>query len=272
MDLKKTNEQARSAASEIAEVAGYMWKKGWAEAGAGNISLNVSEHYLGVNIDFRSYPLIPLPKAHKHIKGNFIFITTKGARMRSLAKDPGKHLCLIKISEDGKAFQVLFENKEKPELPSSELPTHLAIHNQLTGHGNKEKAIVHAHATELSILSHIPEMKNEEYLNNILWSMHTETIFFLPGGIGFVPYRLPGTQKMALATLKSLEEHRVLLWEKHGTLATGSDIQEAFDRIDIMASAARIYLGCKSAGFEPEGLTRSQLQELKSAALDMKRE
>ena len=79
-------------------------------------------------------------------------------------------------------------------------------------------------------------------LNEILLKMHTETAFFLPEGIGYVGMEVPGSHELAKATLKSLKNHKVILWEKHGCLAVGQDVHEAFDRIDIIAKAARIYL------------------------------
>jgi len=60
MQLNKTNQGAQGAAAEIAEVASYLWQKGWAEASGGNISVNVTEFYPGIRMDFRTYPMIPL--------------------------------------------------------------------------------------------------------------------------------------------------------------------------------------------------------------------
>jgi rhamnulose-1-phosphate aldolase len=72
--------------------------------------------------------------------------------------------------------------------------------------------------------------------------MHTETAFFIPEGVGYVGMEIPGSQELAKATLKSLKNHKVVVWEKHGCLAVGKDVHDAFDRIDLMAKAARIYL------------------------------
>ncbi len=255
MELSKINQKAQNAAQEIVTVASLLWEKGWAEAGAGNISVNVTEYFPGLNFDFRASPMIDLKKPYQHIAGNFIFITTKGSRMRSLAKDPGNNICLIKISEAGTAYQVLFEEKDSTSLPSSELPSHLGIHELLAKRGGTDKAVLHTHVQELIALSHIPKYKNEKTLNDMLWSMHPETEYFIPEGIGLVPFELPGSENLATATLKSLQEHPVVLWEKHGCLAIGKDLNEAFDRIEILAKSAEIYFLCRDAGFDPEGLT-----------------
>lgn len=91
-------------------------------------------------------------------------------------------------------------------------------------------------------------------MNEVLLNMHTETAFFIPEGIGYVPLAEPGSLALAKATLKSLKTHKIVLWEKHGCLATGKDVNEAFDRIDLMAKAAKIYLLGRMAGFSAEGI------------------
>jgi rhamnulose-1-phosphate aldolase len=241
MQLNKTNQGAQGVAAEIAEVALLLWQKGWAEASGGNISVNVTEYYPAIRMDFRTFPMIPLEVKYPALAHQHIFISAKGSRMRNIARDPGKGICLIKISKKGDCYQVLYEDPENPLFPSSELPSHLAIHHHMVRQGQGEKAIVHTHADELIALTHDKNLQNEARLNEILLKMHTETEFFIPEGIGYVPLLEPGSQELAKANLKSLKNHKVVLWEKHGCLAVGKDVHEAFDRIDIMAKAARIY-------------------------------
>jgi rhamnulose-1-phosphate aldolase len=247
MQLNKTNQGAQRVAAEIAEVASLLWQKGWAEGSGGNISVNVTEFYPAIRMDFRTYPMIPLDVKYPALAHHHIFITAKGSRMRNLVRDPGKGICLIKISKTGDFYQVLYEDPEDPLVPSSELPSHLAIHNHMLKQGLGEKAIVHTHSHEIVALTHYKNLQNEASLNEILLKMHTETAFFIPDGIGYVSLQTPGSQALAKATLKSLKKHKIVLWEKHGCLATGRDVNEAFDRIDLMAKAATIYLLVKNS-------------------------
>ncbi len=253
MQLNKINEGAQAVAAAIAEVASLLWQKDWAEGSSGNISVNVTEHFPAIRMDFRSFPMIPLEVRYPGLAHHHIFITAKGSRMRNIAKDPGKGICLVKISKSGDFYQVLYVDPENPVIPSSELPSHIAIHNYMVKQGQGEKAIVHAHAHELVALTHDKSLQNEARLNGILLKMHTETAFFIPEGIGYVGMEVPGSQELAKANLKSLKNHRVILWEKHGCLAIGKDVHEAFDRIDLMAKAAQIYLLCRSAGITANG-------------------
>jgi rhamnulose-1-phosphate aldolase len=93
--------------------------------------------------------------------------------------------------------------------------------------------------------------------------MHSETVFFLPEGIGYVPFQLPGSMELADKTLEKLDKHQVVLWEKHGCLAIGNSVPDAFDKIDMFSKAARLWMIAHNAGYEPEGLTLEQLQRLK---------
>jgi rhamnulose-1-phosphate aldolase len=248
MQLNKTNAGAQGVAAEIAEVAGLLWQKGWAEGTAGNISVNVTEYYPSIRLDFRTFPMVPMDVSYPALAHHHIFITSKGSRLRNLAKDPGRSICLIKISKDGGSYQVLYENPENPLVPSSELPSHLAIHNYLIEQDEGEKAVVHAHVDELIALTHNKALQNESALNEVLLKMHTETAFFIPKGVGYVPLLTPGSHELAAATLNSLKNHKIVLWEKHGCLAVGKDVQEAFDRMDLIAKAAKIYLVLSDKG------------------------
>jgi len=249
----------------IAEIAGTsrnLWEKGWAERNAGNISVNVSDLVTYKESGLFTDPEIhPLPVSYSSLADQIIIVTSAGSRMRDLAKDPWNHLCILKIDASGTRFR---QWPEKDREPTSELPTHLAVHNMLMKTNSAAKALVHTHATELIALTQIREFCSTGSLNHLLWTMHPETILFVPKGLGFIPYELPGTSSIADATKKILEDHPVALWEKHGVLATGTTAADAFDTIDLLAKSARIFFLVKSAGYKPEGLTKEQLNELMS--------
>ena len=86
-----------------------------------------------------------------------------------------------------------------------------------------------------------------------------------PLGLGVVPYELPGSNKLADATLKELEDYDVVLWEKHGVFAKGLDVMDAFDQIDVLSKSCKIYINSKCMGFEPEGMSDAQLKEMTAA-------
>ena len=62
-----------------------------------------------------------------------------------------------------------------------------------------------------------------------------------------------------------LDEYDVVMWEKHGVCAVGPEIGEAFDQVDVLNKAALIYEASRNMGFEPDGMTDAQMDELKVA-------
>lgn len=248
--------------AEIADTAKNLWEKGWAERNAGNISVNVTDLLTNEELDlFSTVSTKPVHGTGYTLKGQVIVVTTAGSRMRDLARDPWNHLCLLQFDSSGKNYK---QYSQPGLVPTSELPTHLTVHDMLLRTHSRTKALVHTHATELIALTQIREFCSTEVLNKLLWSMHPETILFVPKGLGFIPFELPGSSNIAAVTAKTLEEYPVALWEKHGVLATGTTAADAFDMIDLLAKSARIYFMVKSAGHSPEGLTQDQLKKLMS--------
>jgi rhamnulose-1-phosphate aldolase len=114
-------------------------------------------------------------------------------------------------------------------------------------------------------MSHHRPFLGKDVLTEILWSMIPETKAFCPLGLGIVPYTLPGSNELAEATLKELENYDVVMWEKHGVFAQGLDAMDAFDQIDVLSKSAKIYIAARQMGFEPEGMTQEQMAEMTRA-------
>lgn len=266
MELIKQNPELEKVVLQVAEIAQYLWQNGWAERNAGNISVNVNdiirEDEFG---DLSEYPVFPLSKTYKELAGKYFFVTGTGKRMRDLARTPMKNAIIIHISGDGNSYTMISRHGSDTFQfrPTSELPTHLGIHQIIARRGSHEKVIIHTHANELVALTHNPLLQSTKALNNLLWGMHPECMLFVPKGVGFVSYTLPGTVEIAEETIKTLEHHDIVLWEKHGVFAIGESVTGTFDNIDIVSKSAKIYFMCKSAGFTPEGLTLTQLDDLK---------
>jgi rhamnulose-1-phosphate aldolase len=149
--------------------------------------------------------------------------------------------------------------------PTSELPSHLSVHARLIEKGSPYRATVHTHPIELVAMSHHKPFLGKDVLTEILWSMIPETKAFCPLGLGIVPYTLPGSNELAEATLKELENYDVVMWEKHGVFAQGLDAMDAFDQIDVLSKSAKIYIAARQMGFEPEGMTQEQMAEMTRA-------
>ena len=182
--------------------------------------------------------------------------------MRDLARWPMDNGSIIRILDDCATYEIIADN---PVKPTSELPSHLAVHDRLIAAGSNYRATVHTHPIELVAMSHNKAFLKKDVLSTLLWSMIPETKAFCPLGLGVVPYQLPGSNALADATLRELEEYDVVLWEKHGVFAKGVDVMDAFDQIDVLSKSALIYAVARQMGFEPDGMTQEQMAEMSRA-------
>ena len=245
---------------KIAEVAGYLWQNGWAERNGGNITVNVTEF---ADDEMKQMPAISEVKqigvTLPALKGCYFYCKGTGKRMRDLARRPMDNGSVIRILDDCASYVIIADNAV---MPTSELPSHLTVHAHLIETGSSYKATVHTHPIELVAMSHNRKFLGKDVLTNILWSMIPETKAFCPLGLGVVPYELPGSNSLADATLKELEDYDVVLWEKHGVFAKGLDAMDAFDQIDVLSKSAKIYINAKCMGYEPDGMSEEQLKEM----------
>lgn len=255
-DLKKS-------VYDVAEVAGYLWQKGWAERNGGNITVNVTGY---IDDEIRNMP--PISEARTigsklpYLKGCYFYCKGTNKRMRDLARNPMENGSIIRILDDCASYVIIADN---PVLPTSELPSHLAVHNYLISKGSGYKASVHTHPIELVAMSHNKDFLKKDVLTNLLWSMIPETKAFCPRGLGIVPYMLPSSVELANETIKAIDDnYDVVLWEKHGVFAIGEDVMDAFDMVDTLSKSAVIYMDARNMGFIPDGMSQKQMKEISS--------
>ena len=244
-----------------AEVAGYLWQRGWAERNGGNLTIRITEF---ADDGLRALPALCAPQPIgirlPNLKGCWFYCKGTGKRMRDLARDPMSAGSIIRITEDCAHYEIVADS---PVMPTSELPSHLSLQDYLIGSGSNYRATLHTHPIELVAMSHAREFLDSERLTRLLWAMIPETLAFAPLGIGVVPYALPSSVELASATLEMIKRYDVVLWEKHGTVAVGPDIMEAFDQTDVLNKAAILYKTAKQFGFTPEGLTPEAVGEIR---------
>ena len=248
---------------KVAEVAGYLWQKGWAERNGGNITVNVTEY---VDDAIKAMPAIsevkPIGAVLPHLKGCYFYCKGTQKRMRDLARRPMENGSIIRILDDCASYVIIADS---PVMPTSELPSHLSVHNYLIPKGLPYKASVHTHPIELVAMSHNKKFLEKDVASNLLWSMIPETKAFCPRGLGIIPYKLPSSVELAEATIRELDDYDVVMWEKHGVFAVDVDVMAAFDQIDVLNKSALIYIAAKNMGFEPDGMSQEQMKEMSVA-------
>jgi rhamnulose-1-phosphate aldolase len=248
---------------EFRRLAEVLFIRGWAEASAGNISLRLAG--IPATLAKLAPSVVPsgtpsLGKIQRvavdmtDLIGDHFLVTASSSRMRDIADDPDKGLCLIQVL-DSQQFWLI----DGPEQLSSEWPTHAGLHSLFKEKRSGERAVVHCHPPALIALSHM--FNSEKEMNDRIFRIQYETRLFIPEMLGLIPFAVSGSKNLAKASKEKLKKYRLAIWEKHGVIASGKTLGQALDRIEIVEKAAAIYLQLKGAGVEPEGLSDAQIAE-----------
>lgn len=220
--------------SDISVICSIAWENGWAEANAGNISIDVSS--LMEIDDYSYFQKTELDQKYKNLNNKILLLTASGSRFREISDTPLEHIGLIKFSEDGNYKYLLKDFK-----PTSELETHLIIHNIESN--IKNKVVLHAHPDELIALSFLKKFKKIEFsYHKMFSSILPEVDAIIDDGIAYIPFYPPGSLGLVKASERKLNMNNFLIWERHGVVSIAEDLNKAYDKIDILNKAAKIYL------------------------------
>ena len=120
--------------------------------------------------------------------------------------------------------------------PSSEFPFHISIYKKRPD----IKAIVHAHPPALvsfSIVRSLPDTNIIPQANRVC------------GKVGYAPYALPGSDKLGENIADTFEKgYNVVLLENHGVAVGGSDLLNAFHRLETLEFCAMTLIQAKRVG------------------------
>lgn len=137
---------------------------------------------------------------------------------------------LVKVDLDGNK---LSGSKE----PTSELALHLTIYKERPDVGG----VVHAHpptATGFAVAGITVET-----------AILPEAILAFDG-IPLAEYGTPGTEELARTVMPYLKEHNAFLLANHGALTVGSDVMDAYYRMERLEMVAQIALTARMLGGE----------------------
>jgi len=233
------------------------------EGAAGNISI-----CLRWSIELRTrFPVvneIELPKAVPELAGATFLVSGSGRRLREIIDDPTANIACIFVNTNGLTGKIFTSYHRRFENVTSEFNSHLAVHHdQILSSGTNFHAIIHAQPMHLTYLSHIPRYQDEQYLNTHLLRWQPETIINLPEGIGFIPFRLPGSPELMAGNIESLRTHRVVIWAKHGAMARSDiSVKRAADKIEYAETAAKYEYLNLCVGEIGEGLSAEEVRAI----------
>lgn len=158
--------------------------------------------------------------------GNFL---TTPTRVSKADLEPGM---LIKMN----ASNEVVEPSPLPGYkPTSEFRLHLRCYEARPD----ANAVVHAHpptATGFAV-AHIPL---DDYTM-------PEAIMFL-GSVPIAPFDTPGSQGIADNIIPFLEHHDTILMENHGAVTVGTDVMQAYFRMETLEHFAKVSLVARQLG------------------------
>jgi rhamnulose-1-phosphate aldolase len=229
-----------------------------AEGAAGNISV-FSAAELEPPPAFRRRAPIELPVAVPHLASGWIVVTGAGRRLRDVGTAPERSVCLLHIQPGGiEAVPYAAEGVR----PTSELNTHLAVHNDhVRRRGLHYHGVVHAQPLRLTYLSHIPGYQETAALNRRLLRWQPETIVEFPEGIAILPFQMPGSEEQMSITTEALARYRGVIWARHGIVTRAdSGPAKAGDLVEYAEAAAQYEYLNLVAGEPSTGLSDDEIR------------
>ena len=125
---------------------------------------------------------------------------------------------------------VTLDNQVLSGKPSSERLMHLEVYRSCP----KAQCVVHAHPpTAIAWSVARPDLKE-------LPSESLSEVILAVGRIPIIPYARPGTQSMGDLLRPYLPECRLMILARHGALAWGEDLDEAYNGMERLEHSAKI--------------------------------
>jgi rhamnulose-1-phosphate aldolase len=246
---------------QFAQTANDIWLKGWAEANAGNISIRLDKSLLPPKNSSKSSRWQPIGHKFLQIAGDSFLISATGSFLKNFKRSAQENLGVIQIDPKGSNYRVLWGFAQNG-APTSELLTHLYVHSIRKEISNgKDKAVIHTHcpaASAITFCFHLDDVA----ITTLLWQMHPECIIAFPEGAGFVSWQMPGSLELAQRTAHKFANFRAVLWQFHGIIAAGPDLDKTFGLIDTIEKVCQIFLLANSAGKIRYKLSRKQLLKI----------
>jgi L-fuculose-phosphate aldolase len=164
--------------------------------------------------------------------GDLIAVTPTGANLATLTAE-----MITVIDLHGKVV-------DGHLAPTSEVPLHTAIYA-----ATNALAVTHAHAMASTAVSCCCDELPALHYNCLLLGGATRT----------AAYATFGTEELARNVVEALQGRNVALMQNHGSIAYGSTMDEAVERLVLLEWMAELFLRASSLGV-PRTLTDSDLE------------
>jgi L-fuculose-phosphate aldolase len=135
--------------------------------------------------------------------------------------------CKGRMSEDSLAVTDISGRPLTERKPSSELAMHLLIYRER----EDVRAVCHAHPPHGTAFAVAGLAIDQPILSEVILTL---------GCVPLAGYGTPSTDELSDAMRPLIKYHNALLMANHGAVAYGSDLWQAFDRLETLEHTARI--------------------------------
>lgn len=216
------------------------YRKGWHERNGGNLSYRIKdEEIASIKECLHEDEWHNIGTEVPDLKNEYFLVTGSGKFFMNVLRHPEENICIIKLDETGTKFKIVW-GLTAGGRPTSELPSHLMNLEVVKKRTNGIYRIVyHCHATNVIALTFVLPLNNAIFTRE-LWEMATECPVVFPGGVGVVPWMVPGGKEIAIETSKLMKKYDVAIWAHHGIFGTGPDFDTTFGLVDTVEKSAEI--------------------------------
>ena len=127
----------------------------------------------------------------------------KSFAIREFGKSQFKHF--VEINEKGDSYRIVW-GLVNGGRPTSEFPSHFMNHSvRVAATNGATRVIYHAHPANVIAMTYVLPLTDRDF-SRALWKSATECPVVFPGGVGVVPWMVPGGSDIAMATCEKMKE------------------------------------------------------------------
>jgi L-fuculose-phosphate aldolase len=156
--------------------------------------------------------------------------------------------CKGRMTEDMLAITDLDGKPLNDRKASSELAMHLLIYKMRPDIG----AVCHAHPPHGTAFAVAGLAIDEPILSEVILTL---------GCVPLTDYGTPSTAELTDAMIPFVQHHNALLMANHGAVAYGTDLWQAYDRLETLEHTAKIAILSRALG-GPTNLTADSIEKL----------
>ena len=218
------------------------WEQGWHERNGGNLTYRMTADEVNACRPYftEGGAWVEMGVSAAHLGGEYFLTTGSGKFFRNVCLDPAHNIGIVEINEQGSAWRIVW-GLEGGARPTSEFPSHFMNHAvRVKATNGACRVIYHAHPANIIAMTYTTPLTAKAF-TRALWQSATECPVVFPGGVGVVPWMVPGGADIALATSKEMETYEAAVWAHHGLFCSGPDLDITFGLMHTIEKAAEIY-------------------------------